>query len=280
MIRLKGRKRLHKMAESDPSSGTSRRWSAMIQSSMSDQTIKNHFIAEERIRRYFIGPGQPVEQFEDLDSLFSRVARIRESIIAEAAADPSRSIALNLFLDKLIAATIQERLDRLTALATHDPLTGLGHRGAFDRRLAVEIERSRRYGRHFTLLLLDLDQFKQINDNYGHPAGDQVLLEFARHLSGPLRQSDEAFRIGGDEFALICPECNREEIENLGERLRRRLSASEFPITTSSNHVRIDVSWGAAGFPFDAPDADRLIQIADLRLYEAKRSLRGPTGAT
>ncbi|MFZ4793054.1 MAG: GGDEF domain-containing protein [Blastocatellia bacterium] len=247
---------------------------------MSDQTTKNHSIAEERIRRDFIGTGQTVEHLEELDSLFSRVARIRESILNEAGDDPSRSIALNLFLDKLIAATIQERLDRLTALATHDPLTGLGHRGAFDRRLAVEIERSRRYGRHFTLLLLDLDQFKQINDNYGHPAGDQVLIQFARHLCGPLRQSDEAFRIGGDEFALICPECDREEIEHLCERLRRRLSASQFPITLSSKPIRIEVSWGAAGFPLDAPDANRLIEIADLRLYEAKRSRRGATGAT
>lgn len=252
----------------------------MILTSMSDETIKIHSIAEESIRRDFIGTGQPIEHPEELDSLFGRVARIRESILTESGEDNSRSIALNLFLDKLIATSIQERLDRLTALATHDPLTGLGHRGAFDQRLAVEIERSRRYGRHFTLLLLDLDQFKQINDNYGHPAGDQVLLEFARHLRGPLRQSDEAFRIGGDEFALICPECNREEVEHLGERLRRRLSASQFPITLSSTAVQIEVSWGAADFPLDALDADRLIQIADLRLYEAKRSRRGPTGAT
>ena len=252
----------------------------MILTSMSDETTKIHSIAEEIIRRDFIGPGQPIEHPEELDSLFSRVARIRESIMNETGDDPSRAIALNLFLDKLIAATIQERLDRLTALATHDPLTGLGHRGAFDRRLAVEIERSRRYGRHFTLLLLDIDQFKQINDNYGHPAGDQVLIQFARHLRGPLRQSDEAFRIGGDEFALICPECNREEIEHLAERLRRRLSASQFPITTSSTAVQIEVSWGAAGFPLDAPDANRLIEIADLRLYEAKRSRLDATGAT
>lgn len=231
---------------------------------MPDQITKTGETAEERIRRDFFGPAKPVEE---IASIFTRVASIRESIRVEAGDDTSRLTELNIFVDKLVEASIAQRFDQLTALATRDPLTGLGHRGAFDERLSVEIERALRYGRHFTLLLLDLDRFKQINDNYGHPAGDQVLLEFSRQLRLSLRQSDEAFRIGGDEFSLICPETTTEECEKLFVRLRFKFATS---YANGDSH-QPDVSWGAACFPQDAKNAIELIKLADQRLYEAKR---------
>jgi GGDEF domain-containing protein len=104
-------------------------------------------------------------------------------------------------------------------LAIFDPLTGLYNRRFGEPRLAAEVARARRKGSSLTLLLLDLNEFKQINDRYGHAAGDLVLKEFARHLNSAIRGSDLVVRMGGDEFMVVLPDCQAEELQFVIGRL-------------------------------------------------------------
>lgn len=232
-----------------------------------------------------------------IDELFGALPALRSSLIPtcldigsasnNAAASPStdgwlRFLELNTFLDLLVADWLRRLSDRLYLEARRDPLTGLGERRAFNERLGLEIDRSRRYGRHFALILFDLDRFKSVNDRDGHPAGDQLLMELGGILRGTLRQSDEAFRIGGDEFAAILPETRLSSGAEIGGRLTIALENSVWT-------GRCGISWGIANWPEDVdgslpppsrPDspplpllpeeAARLVTIADQRLYRHK----------
>ena len=139
--------------------------------------------------------------------------------------------ALRVFANQATAALDSAaRFEEMRFLAEHDPLTRLYNRRAFNHRLRVEAARSRRYGKPFALVVLDVDGFKSINDRHGHMAGDSALARVADLLSHELRGPDAAFRIGGDEFALILPEIELESIDAGGapdrhaprRRLRRR----------------------------------------------------------
>jgi len=149
-----------------------------------------------------------------------------------------------------------------------DRLTTLLNRSAFDRRLKDEVERARRYHRQLSLALLDIDRFKSVNDSFGHPAGDRVLLQVGIILQSSLRQSDASFRYGGDEFAAICPETTAEDMEILLSRLEANFK--EYCTATEIDHVT-GISWGVASLPVDTMDACELIRIADQRLYQRKK---------
>ena len=183
---------------------------------------------------------------------------------------------LNTFLDRLIGERIEARFEILAEEARRDPLTRIGHRGAFERRLRIEIGRCRRYQRRLALILFDLDKFKQVNDRFGHPTGDRLLIDFAKALLRSLRQTDEPFRTGGDEFAAILPET---ELET-GETIIRRIVGSD-DLSRWGEHFGL--SWGIANWPADLPNnviredsdeqgyaAEALVRIADRRLYEMK----------
>jgi diguanylate cyclase (GGDEF)-like protein/PAS domain S-box-containing protein len=116
----------------------------------------------------------------------------------------------------------------LARLATTDPLTGLWNRRQLDQRLRQEIERADRYGHSLTLVLFDIDDFKGINDRFGHASGDQVLAELSRRVQGHLRTSDGLGRWGGEEFLVLLPECGGEQASDLAEKLRRLVSAAPF----------------------------------------------------
>jgi diguanylate cyclase (GGDEF)-like protein len=152
------------------------------------------------------------------------------------------------------------RLDLQRHDSAHDPLTGLYTRGTFTRLLNTAIARSRRLGWRFALVLVDLDDLKSVNDKYGHPAGDAALRALAQYLRTALRLSDDAARIGGDEFALILPETDAEQVARLFER-----------IDTDDDQPVPRFSYGAAICPTDATDSDELLALADQRLYDAKR---------
>jgi diguanylate cyclase (GGDEF)-like protein len=158
----------------------------------------------------------------------------------------------------------------LSAQAATDPLTGIGNRRFFDGALEVEIERGRRNDKPMGLVLLDFDGFKQVNDTYGHSFGDQILGKVADTLRGTLRTTDVIARVGGDEFALILPEMNREAALKLIERMRKDAS-HEF-----EGH---SLTWsaGVACFPADAVEASVLIECADAALYCAKSAGTGRT---
>ena len=156
---------------------------------------------------------------------------------------------------------------RVAYLAYHDPLTDLPNRALLHERLEQAILRSHRDEKGLALLIVDLDGFKEINDAYGHHAGDQVLQEVASRLKGTLRASDTVARLGGDEFAVLLPatDVNRAELA-----ARKVLHDLEHPFTADGRAVMASASIGIAGFPIHASTAQELLQRADAAMYTAK----------
>jgi diguanylate cyclase (GGDEF)-like protein len=155
------------------------------------------------------------------------------------------------------------RLEVLAHDASHDALTGLLNRRSFEEMLNRSVSRSVRYGWNFTLVLMDLNRFKEVNDRLGHPAGDEVLRAIGRGLRSFLRASDIAARLGGDEFAVILDGTD----PDLGRGLSERLTAA-----TAEMVEWADVAFaaGSATAPDEATTAADLYKLADRRLYEAK----------
>src|SRR5712664_3503544 len=153
----------------------------------------------------------------------------------------------------------------LRNLAMVDPLTGLYNRRFAMQRLASEVARSERRGHPLTVLTLDLNDFKQINDMHGHPAGDQVLQEFATHLNRVIRGSDLAVRLGGDEFLVLLPECTLEQLQLVLGRLGSLVvdwQGHKIPVTFSSGWRQYQLG--------DRPE--ELLARADQALYAGKRA--------
>ncbi|HZT95113.1 MAG TPA: sensor domain-containing diguanylate cyclase [Gaiellaceae bacterium] len=179
--------------------------------------------------------------------------------------------ALRIFANDAAAALVSGRhLGELRFLADHDPLTRLLNRRAFVNRLDGEVARALRYGRSFGLVIADLDRFKQLNDRYGHPAGDEALVAFSNVLVESLRKPDDAFRIGGDEFAVLVSEATeadtRQVVARVETLLERLVAGGELWASDLS------ASFGCAGCPEDANDAQALFRLADGALYDAKRN--------
>jgi diguanylate cyclase (GGDEF)-like protein len=149
--------------------------------------------------------------------------------------------------------------------ATHDALTDLPNRREFEHQLRRELERCSRYGEIFSLAIIDLDRFKELNDTRGHAAGDAVLRQAAATIEDVCRASDVAARIGGDEFAVLLPETNQFEAAALCERLR---SAVE-------KLGDVSLSWGVAEYPTHGVTASKLTRTADAAMYVSKPRLVG-----
>lgn len=153
----------------------------------------------------------------------------------------------------------------LRNLAMVDPLTGLYNRRFAMQRLASEVARSERRGHPLTVLTLDLNDFKQINDMHGHPAGDQVLQQFAAHLNRVIRGSDLAVRLGGDEFLVLLPECTLEQLELVLERL------GSLQVDWQGHKIPVTFSAGWRQYAMgDRPE--ELLAQADRALYASKRA--------
>ena len=182
--------------------------------------------------------------------------------------------ALRIFANDASAALVSgQHLGELRFLANHDPLTRLLNRRAFVSRLEGEVARARRYGRSFGLVLADLDAFKQLNDRHGHATGDEALAAFAGVLTECLRQPDDAFRIGGDEFAMILAEATHDDARFVVSRINsllEHLSAGREQWLTG-----LSSSFGFASCPADAADPQTLFSLADEALYDAKRNGSG-----
>jgi diguanylate cyclase (GGDEF)-like protein len=179
--------------------------------------------------------------------------------------------ALRIFANDAAAALVSGRhLGELRFLADHDPLTRLLNRRAFVNRLDSEVARATRYGSSFGLVIADLDDFKQLNDRYGHPAGDAALVAFGNVLGASLRMPDDAFRIGGDEFAVLLAEATEEDAMQVVARvesLLEKLAAGGEPWLGD-----LSASFGCASCPEDAKDSQTLFRFSDEALYDAKRN--------
>jgi len=159
----------------------------------------------------------------------------------------------------------EEQLDRL---AFFDPVTGLYNRHAATEHLRAMVARARAQGNGFALVLLDLDDFKLVNDTYGHAAGDDVLRTLAQRLRDGLGRTDPVFRLGGDEFVVVCGDCpDAEALDRLGGDC---VECLQEPLQAARHEVYLRASVGIARYPDHAGDAEELLRAADTAMYEAK----------
>jgi len=210
--------------------------------------------------------GGPPEDLERAGRLWGQAHRsvgemvgslsaLREALVAGEVSDP---LPVHRALDRLTAAATEEVLRRLEHASRTDALTGVGNRRAFDEALQAALSASARQGHDVTVVVVDLDGLKRINDTHGHAAGDAALVALVQAFQAALRDEDLVFRVGGDEFVLLLPFTSPEDAGALMERVQ----ASGAPAFT----------WGAAGCPADGVEAGSLVHAADEDLY--RRRLR------
>jgi diguanylate cyclase (GGDEF)-like protein len=161
--------------------------------------------------------------------------------------------------------------DRIQRVAHHDGLTDLPNRILFNDRLSQAIHLAERDSSQFALFYIDLDKFKAVNDNFGHPAGDDLLKLAATRIRSVVRESDTVARVGGDEFTVILADiARREEAESVAETIIAAVTAP-FQVGGVAGCVEVGASIGIAIYPVDGKDADELIMAADAAMYSVKQ---------
>lgn len=156
--------------------------------------------------------------------------------------------------------------------AVTDDLTGLSNKRRFRDLVTKEAARAERFGHPLSLLMLDIDDFKKVNDTHGHPQGDEVLRRVARALDSESRWVDEPARYGGEEFAIALPETGPKGALEVAERVRSRIEAEVVPLVSREGTIKVTASIGTATMPGSAGDAESLVAAADAALYESKRA--------
>lgn len=224
---------------------------SMVPPTMRSQLSLPFLLSEQRTMALVVAAARP-DAFDDISPvvLHTLVGHVRTSL----------STAL--------------RYDRIRREVVTDPLTNLYNRRFFEQRAREEIDRSIRHHVPVTLLMLDVDHFKRINDMYGHQTGDRVLQSVARYLKESVRQSDICARYGGEEFILLLPSTPGRSAVFLADRLRRGLEDLMHTGLGLPSHESVTVSGGVATCPRDATDVEALIERADAALYAAKHSGR------
>lgn len=162
--------------------------------------------------------------------------------------------------------------EKLKSMATHDPLTGTKNRGELERQLVSELGRCRRYTRPFSLLMIDIDHFKKINDTYGHQHGDEVLKNMCRYIDSTLRKSDIIGRYGGEEFIVMLPETDCSHAERFAERLKEGITQNS--CRGGEANLPLTVSIGVASYPDHGDVVENILKKADDALYAAKEQGR------
>ncbi|MDK4732954.1 PleD family two-component system response regulator [Rhizobium sp. CNPSo 3490] len=190
--------------------------------------------------------------------------------------DPNELVARSLtqirrkrYNDRL-RASVKQTIE----LAVTDPLTGLYNRRYLDNHLNVLFNRSMARGRPLSVLITDIDRFKQVNDTYGHDGGDEVLREFANRVRSTIRGADLACRYGGEEFVVVMPETSPEVAAAVAERLRAAVESAPFMLKRSSEALAVTASFGIASRFGAVLTPDQLMKQADLALYQAKNTGR------
>ena len=167
---------------------------------------------------------------------------------------------------------IEEGLLEISQL---DPLTGVANRRGFDQRANTEFLRARRFGRHLSFAMLDIDHFKRINDRWGHATGDRVLKKLCESIQSQLREVDLLARVGGEEFAVLIPDTGLEGAFQLAERLRQCVMAQV--LTEGGDVIKFTASFGVAALGDGDQSPDEVLKRADVALYEAKAAGRNCT---
>lgn len=162
--------------------------------------------------------------------------------------------------------------NEILKMASIDGLTGLNNHRTFQERLENEIDRVKRYDRSFSLLMLDIDYFKDFNDTHGHQVGDEALKTLSEIMLENIRSVDMAARYGGEEFAIILSETPLEGALQTAERIRREIEDHAFGINEEEKHITVSI--GVSSFPEDGSEREKLIEAADKALYYSKRSGR------
>jgi diguanylate cyclase (GGDEF)-like protein len=234
------------------------------------------------LQRFFRSVAQiELTETQSLDFWDQALARKRE--LSESI---GKRVALQAALVDVLASAGQlrlpilmeyEELRKLQINATTDPLTGLYNRRFFDDYFEKELNRSIRYTHKLALVVFDLHRFKEVNDRFGHPQGDALLQMAASTLRKSLRTSDYAFRIGGDEFALLLPQSDTEQAAALSRRLRAAYADSIEPLNL---RIPLALDYGLAVYPEDGELQEVLIRVADERLYQLKNGTRASAPST
>ena len=233
----------------------------------------NDFRVSRRHAKITGDPGNqsgPYFKIVDLDSsngTFLNDQRIKEAVLTDG---DRINIGHTVFKYAIRDIVEVEYEDRIYRMATTDALTGLLSRDYFLQQYNDTFHRSERYQRPFAVMMIDIDDFKKINDVHGHPAGDRVLEEIGRMILGVLRQEDYAARYGGEEFIVLLPETGPEKARYPAERLRKELESHRFNI--GGKQFSVTASIGIAGYPDHASAMNELVEKADAALYEAKKS--------
>lgn len=173
-----------------------------------------------------------------------------------------------------IAIRNAQLFQEVESLSITDELTDLHNRRYIQEELKHEIERCKRFNRPLSILVADIDWFKNYNDRYGHPEGDKILKQVSNILKEKSRAIDIVSRYGGEEFLLVLPETNKKDAVLLAERLREAVEKSQFKKESTQPNGKLTISLGLATYPIDAPSIDALIKKADQALYRAKRKNR------
>ena len=246
---------------------------------LTDQLLRHDeilFIEDTKSAKYF---NNPLALHEGIRSLICIPLITKNKIqgvlylddFAPRTFDQGRMSLISL-LASLAAMSIENaRLHHETSqMAITDLLTGLYNRRYFEMVLPQELERARRYSVSVSILLIDADNFKKVNDTFGHPMGDRVLSTIGQTIKKALRTVDFAFRYGGEEFMVILPEADIERAQKVAERIRRRVIADSRRVLRCDITEPVTVSIGISCYPRDAADGDALVVIADHLLYQAK----------
>jgi two-component system cell cycle response regulator len=238
-----------------------------------DCTIRLNDARVSRKHSKIVGdPAGPYFKVIDIDSTngtFLNDTRIKEAVLTDG--DRVR-IGYTVLKYAIRDVAEIEYGNKIYRMATTDSLTKLSSREYFMQQYSDVFHRSERYQRPFSLLMVDIDNFKSVNDTYGHPVGDLVLEQVGRMILNVIRHEDLAGRFGGEEFAILLPETGVDSARNPAERLRRSIEAYQF--NAGSEQFSVTVSIGIAAFPDQATTMNELIERADIALYEAKRSGR------
>ena len=227
-------------------------------SALLDDTFDPGILADIKMRKAEIGRFTGI--FESMATYVSERTRHLEAVVEERTRHLNQEIARRKELE-----------DELRQLAYTDALTGAANRRHFLELCDKELERAKRYGRPMALLMMDIDHFKRINDSHGHALGDEVLKRLVETCQADLRGQDVLGRLGGEEFAVVMPECTLEAAEMVAERLRRTLAAVAVPAAGGS--VNFTVSIGVTDW---APERslEATLELADKAMYAAKSAGR------